>query len=260
MYVILPDGDDPITYLCGGRLGDAIHQLSIVNENYLKTGRKGIVYLSDTIGDPFDRGLEATLNDIREVIELQPYIEKIKIHNDEHCDINLSRWRNHGFSFDNTWKQAFQIGVGVEWNTVPWISITPNLQYKDTTFLSAGIFRYNHVLRYREMHDKIENLVFLATTQEMYDNFVSKTGLEMPYLVCRTFSDLASVIAGCKGFIGSLSMPLALADSMWKPRLAIMYGVHAENNVAMISDNRYILYTEDLDKFDWKVPAKLHLQ
>ena len=254
------EGTGAIRYGCGGRLGDAIHQLSVVNEIYLKTGRKGIVYLSDSLGDPFDRGVEATFNDIRYVIQEQPYIESLQIHKGEPYDINLSSWRNNQFSFNNSWKETFKLGVGVEWNNAPWISTTPNLQYKNTIFLSAGIFRYNHVLRYREMFERIENLVFLATTKEMYDVFVSKTGLQMPYLVCKTFKDLAEVIAGCKGFIGSLSMPLALVDSMWKPRLAIMYGVHNENKSAMISDSRFILYTEDLDKFEWKVPSKPHLK
>jgi hypothetical protein len=251
--------NEPLRYVSGGRLGDTLYQLSIVNEFYLKTGRKGIVYLSNTIGDPFDRGVESTFNDIREIIEAQSYIQSLSIHTGEPYDINLSSWRTN-FTYNRSWKQTLEQTFDIPWSKSPWISATPNLQYKDTTFLCVGINRYNHFLRYREMYEKIENLVFLGTTQEMYDTFVSKTGIEMPYLVCRTFSELASVIAGCKGFIGSLSMPLALADSMWKPRLAIVYGVNAENNVAMISDHRFILYTEDLDKFEWKVPAKRHLQ
>jgi hypothetical protein len=58
----------PFRYGCGGRLGDTIHQLSVVNENYLKTGRKGVVYLSSTLGDVFDRGVEGAYYDIRTVI------------------------------------------------------------------------------------------------------------------------------------------------------------------------------------------------
>ena len=80
------------------------------------------------------------------------------------------------------------------------------------------------------------------------------------HLICPTFSDLASVIMGCKGIIGSLSMPLALADSMWKPRIAILNGIDYDNKVAMLTDNRFILYTEDLDKFGWKIPSRPHLQ
>ena len=80
----------------------------------------------------------------------------------------------------------------------------------------------------------------------------------MPYLVCPTFTDLASVLSGCKGLIGSLSMPLALADAMWKPRLAILYGVDYVNTIAMLTDKRFLLYTEDMDAFGWTVPDHLH--
>jgi hypothetical protein len=238
---------NPIKYGCGGRLGDTIHQLSVVNEMYLKTGRKGIIYLSDTLGDPFDRGVESTFNDIRELIELQPYIESLHIHNGQSIDINLSKWRGSQFSYTQSWKQTFQETFNLPWNDHPWISTIPNLQYKDTTFLSVGTNRYNHLLSYHEMYKKIDNLVFLATSQEIYDIFVCKTGLRIPYLICPTFSDLASVIMGCKGIIGSLSMPLALADSMWKPRIAILNGIDYDNKVAMLTDNRFILYTEDLN-------------
>jgi hypothetical protein len=245
---------NPIRYGCGGRLGDTIHQLSVVNEIYLKTGRKGIVYLSDTLGDRFDRGVEHTFNDIRSVIESQPYIQSLHVHNDEPFNVNLSSWRGYHFSYVKSWKQTFEETFNVSWNTTPWISIVPNLQYKDITFLCLGPRRYNHVLRYREMYEKIENLVFLATSQDVYDEFTSKTNFQMPYLICRTFIDLASVIFACKGIIGSLSMPLALADSMWKPRLAITYGVNDDNSVATLTDSRFILYTEDLDAFGWKTP------
>ena len=126
--------------------------------------------------------------------------------------------------------------------------------------MTVGTNRYNNVLRYHEIYEKIDKLVFLATSQEMYDTFVSKTGFRMPYLICPTFSDLASVIMACKGIIGSLSMPLALADSMWKPRLGIMFGTDLDNNVAMLTDKRYIMYTEDLVAFGWQTPMHPNIE
>ena len=37
---------DPILYVSGGLLGDFINQLSVINEKYLETGRKGILYIA----------------------------------------------------------------------------------------------------------------------------------------------------------------------------------------------------------------------
>ena len=244
----------PITYGCGGRLGDTVHQLSIVNETYLISGRKGVVFLSDTFGDPYDRGVLSTFDDVREVFTSQPYIHSLSVHRGEQYDVNLSQWRTHDFSYTKSWRETFQNTFKVPWNTTPWITTVPNLQYRDTTFLCVGTHRYNHVLRYQEIATRIPNMAFLCTNIQVYEAFVANTGVHMPYLVCSTFSDLASVLAGCKGIIGSLSMPLALADAMWKPRLAIMYGVDYDNTVAMLSDKRFILYTEDLDAFGWTTP------
>jgi len=250
----------PIRYGCGGRLGDTIHQMSIVNEMYLKTGRKGVVYLSNTLGDKFDRDIEATFDDIRDLICEQPYIESFQLHQGEEFEINLSKWRTHEHSFDKSWYQAFEGALGIKWNTAPWISVTPNLQYKDTTFISCGDTRRNWSLRYGEFSQHIPNLVFLATSQSMYDMFVYRNGVELPYIICSTFSELASALMGCKGLLGNLSMPLALADSMWKPRLAILYGYECENRVSMLTDPRHIILTEHLEEFGWKTPDHPHLQ
>ena len=45
----------PISYVVGGLFGDFIHCLSIINENFYKFGRKGIIYISENFdGDKFN--------------------------------------------------------------------------------------------------------------------------------------------------------------------------------------------------------------
>jgi hypothetical protein len=250
----------PICYGSGGLLGDTLHQLSIVNEMYLKTGRKGIVYLSNTLGDVFNNDLTTTLADVGPILKTQPYIESLQIHDGQSIDVNLSAWRTTTRSHEKSWQQIFGEAYNVTWSSTPWISTVPNLQYRDTVFLSVGVKRYNWVVRYQELCDRIPNLVFLATSHAMYDVFVERTGVRMPYLICPTFSDLALVIMACKGIIANLSMPLALADAMWKPRIAITYDPGNENKISTLSDSRAILYTEDLDAFGWMPPPHPHLQ
>ena len=58
------DNKTPIIYISGGLLGDFIHQLSVINENYIKLGRKGILYIANNIGgDNFTFGLQQTFDD-----------------------------------------------------------------------------------------------------------------------------------------------------------------------------------------------------
>ena len=63
----------PIHYTASGLLGDFIIQLSVICENYYKTGQKGILTMTDAI--PFRNGLHATYNDIQSIVKSQPYIQ-----------------------------------------------------------------------------------------------------------------------------------------------------------------------------------------
>lgn len=87
----------PIAYVAGGMFGDFIHMLSVINENFCKTGRKGVLYItngcSDTnnyiYGDIFRNGAEKTYNDTYPVIINQQYIYDYFLYIDNKPDINL---------------------------------------------------------------------------------------------------------------------------------------------------------------------------
>ena len=51
-----------IIYYSSGRLGDFIYQLSVINENFLTTGKKGILYISDK-PEAFAHGLQKAYED-----------------------------------------------------------------------------------------------------------------------------------------------------------------------------------------------------
>ena len=70
-------------------MGDLIHNLSVINENFYKTGRKGILYI-ENIGDTFHTGLEYTYNDTYDIISKQKYIKTYKIRDDEAFQIDLN--------------------------------------------------------------------------------------------------------------------------------------------------------------------------
>jgi hypothetical protein len=213
----------PITYASGGRLGDTIHQLSIVSEKYLLTGKKGIVYLSSSVGDPFDRSVERTYEDIREVISAQPYIQSLKVHKGEPYDVDLSIWRNFvKYTPETTWRTIYEEAFQQPWNTCPWISVEPDLRYKNTTFLSIGPRRYNSTIDFRALICKLDNPVFLTCSRSEYETFVARSGVTMPCVLISSFTDIARAIKGCKLFVGSMSMPLTLADAMYVRRVAVL--------------------------------------
>ena len=83
-----------VIYLSGGQLGDFIHQLSVICEVYYKYKRKGILLITNHIGNAvFHFSLEDTYNTTKQLIESQEYIQEYRIYNGEQYDIDLSRWR-----------------------------------------------------------------------------------------------------------------------------------------------------------------------
>lgn len=97
----------------GGVLGDFIHQLSIIKEIYDKTGRKGILYISNIArpSDSFRFGLEQAHKDTYEMVTLQEYIYSYHVHLGEQCDINLSSWALNQQLYVSNWEHIFQMNM-----------------------------------------------------------------------------------------------------------------------------------------------------
>jgi hypothetical protein len=213
----------PLRYVSGGMIGDFLHQLSVVYETYLRTGRKGVLYIAD-MGGPFRRGLPATYSDLRGVIEAQSYIAEFSIYRNEPVDINLSAWRNHPSLYQSSWAQIFADTYGVPWGAHPWIRVPPAVAYNDITFLSVTSNRPCEQLDFTYILSKVPGTpVFLATEEGQEAYFLERFKIpSIPVLRVTTFRDLATAIAACRLFIGTLSMPLALADALGVKRIALL--------------------------------------
>jgi len=212
----------PNTYFAGGLLGDFIHQLSVINEKYQLTGRKGILYMTDSV-EPFRWGLERTYADIRPFLLTQTYIHDVRIHDGTECDINLSKWRYNMNYTTDSWHTVFKRHYDIEWSKTPWFKIQGNSEYENTVFISTSPNRW-----WEEPFDCSmlvtslgPDVRFLASEQSNYDHFVSKTGITLPLVIASNFTELVSAIQGCKIFIGTLSAPLAVADALHKKRIAL---------------------------------------
>jgi len=114
--------NNTITYLAGGLLGDFINTLSVIQENYIKTGKKGVLYISNQ-GDSFRMGVEQAFKDTYEIITQQEYISNYFIYNNEPYDINLSYWRYYPEAQWKNWYLKYKATYKVEWGTHIWLSI-----------------------------------------------------------------------------------------------------------------------------------------
>jgi hypothetical protein len=213
----------PITYINGGLLGDFIQSLSVVCENFYKTGSKGIMLISNK-GDTFRNGLENTYKDTYNVISKQKYIHEYKLHSGEPYNIDLTMWRHIHNLNHNNWHYNYSRQYNVDWGKHKWIDVKTDPKWSNKVLLNTSSHRWP-LLDFNLMYSKYkDDLIFIASNKKDYDLFCEKTKLLVEYYQIKDFDELCSSISSCKLFIGNLSAPLAIAHSVNANRVCGLFG------------------------------------
>jgi hypothetical protein len=212
----------PIVYVSGGLLGDFVYQLSVIQEIYMKTGRKGILYISkDMGGDHFRFGLERTYQDTYRIVSSQPYILDYKIYQKEPYDINLSMWRCNNIEIP--WDQIFFHTYRVEWGKHPWIKVPYDPQWKDVVLVTTTSYHAVHNIDYSTLFKEYgPQLQFMDLSDKETELFKTTHGIEPVLYKPADLYEMCVAIQSCKLFIANYSSPLSFA-----------YGMHKECVVGM---------------------------
>jgi GR25 family glycosyltransferase involved in LPS biosynthesis len=213
-----------IRYLSGGKLGDFIHQLSVIQEKYIETGKKAILYITNT-GDNFALGLNRAYNDTKTLIMSQPYIYDFKIYNGEQYDINLSDWRNNKLTHHTNWHTLFKAQYKVEWGTHPWLHVSNTKpEFNDIILFNCVMLRFPEKIDFGKLFDQHgrENIRFITENMDEYIKFKDKTGLELQVYLANSVEDFVITINSCKMFIGTLSSPLTYAYALHKKNITLV--------------------------------------
>jgi len=218
---------EPIKYVCSGMFGDFIHSLSVINEKYYVTGRKGILYISNHHGgDEFRYGIEKTFEDTFEIIKNQPYILSYSIYKETdniECCINLNDWRNSPFLYNKNWHFIYTSTYNISWGKHPWITLPSTLKkdsnWENKIIINTIAHRFPYHTNFYEVYEKHgDNLIFVSMEKSNYDNFIENYNLpEIKYHMLTSFTELCIILSSCKLFIGSLSGPLAVAYAIHTP-------------------------------------------
>lgn len=211
---------EPISYINGGLFGDFIHSLSVINEKYYETGRKGILFIANG-QDHFRFGVESTFQDTFEIISKQPYIYSYSIYNEEKYDINLNEWRNSPHLFVDNLYFVYKNTYHIEWAKHKWITAPIDNAWKNKVIINTTNYRYPEHLNFQEINRLFYgNIVFVTMDKNSYDYFIERTKLvDIPLHILTSFTDLCIILSSCKLFIGSLSGPLATAYSIHTPSI-----------------------------------------
>ena len=204
----------PIYYKASGLLGDFIQQLSVVCENFYRTGKKGIVYMTED-KSKFRRGVESTFRDIDSIVKSQYYIEDLRYNESPpRCDVHLSRWRNSPKMYTASWCEIFaeEFG-GIEFGKHKWIECATLPEWKSKVVVHTTQYRFPRNVDFDAiiLEHGAENVVYLDLDHESGEG----TKRYKP----ASFDELCQIIKSCKLFVGSLSMPLTIAHATHAPRI-----------------------------------------
>ena len=236
----------PITYIIGGMFGDFVQSLSVINENFYETGRKGILFISNK-GDKFRYGLENTYNDTYETIIKQSYIKDYKIYNNESYDIDLTLWRKNPSLYKVNWYHIYHDTYNVEWGKHVWLDSAYDEKWKNKILINTTSYRWCDNINFMLLNKMYpSNMIFISSDINEYNFFIKKTNLNIPFYEIKSFSELCTAIKSCNLFAGSLSAPLAIANAFGKDRIIGMSPNKEENilnsNLEIIWKNiRYII-------------------
>jgi hypothetical protein len=236
---------NPITYISGGLLGDFIHQLSVINEQFYETGQQGILYITNNVGDNFRYGIENTYNDTYEVISSQKYIKEYKILSlDENVDydVNLSSWRE--LPIIKTWYDIFKSSYKVEWGINKWLHISYDKKWENIILVNITSYRFvENIDGLKELYKKYGNkMVFISSVKSDYIYFINKMDIQIPLYEPKSFTDLCVAINSCYYLIGGLSAPLAIGCACHKTRTVALNSNNENKYYSMNSIWKNITY------------------
>lgn len=231
----------PLIYVIGGMFGDFIQSLSVINEMFYITGRKGILYVSD-MGDSFRNGVENTYKDTYPVLINQKYIHDYKIYSNELVDINLIDWRYNPNLYEQNWYNTYKQTYNVEWGKHKWINVPIDEAWINKVIINTTDYRWAYNIDFQLLFSKYGNdLIYISADESQYQHFVNMTGLNIQFYKFTTFIELCTIITSCKLFVGSLSAPLTIANAVHISRIC-GYGrnsaeINFNNELDLIWDN-----------------------
>jgi hypothetical protein len=217
----------PLTYFAGGLLGDFILSLSIVAEKFWESGRKAVIYLGNNHRETFRFPLETVYNDTNPIISIQPYVKSYKIHENEPYDIDLTIWRESNLLEKKDWFHIYSSTYNIKWGTRQWLFLEKKEGLEDLICIHSSKHRINTKFDFNEIIKNNPNKKWLFISQDIseYTRFRDTTKCSnIPFLEVSSLYELYVLINSCGFFIGNLSMPLAVADSLFKNRIGLLCG------------------------------------
>jgi hypothetical protein len=240
-------GDECLTYIVGGRLGDFIYAMYVVKAKCKETGKKGRVFLSERkewLCEPMARSLEETYAELKPLVMHQEYIHDFEIYTGSEVDkfdYNLNLWRKyHGqVEWLTMLQQVYELR---DTDRGPWIVCPPSeIKTLSVPLVHRSLRRANASFPWRRLVSHMQ-CVFLTSDTEEYTGFPGKDLIGCA--LCKDLSEMVGCIDRCTFFVGNQSAPLAIAAALGKPFLAVLCNAPITTDTVM-----YMHRQKDINEF-----------
>ena len=224
---------EPIKYKAGGLLGDFFNSISVINEKFYETGRKGILYLSND-GEPFRHGLDKAYNDTHKIINQQRYISKYMKYNGDQYNIDLTNWREIVYYTVNnrylSWVDVYKYHYGINWALHKWVS---NVSYDDkwsnTVIINSTPYGFPNERTIAVLTDILKKeyssnrIVFVCFDKSDYEFFKKKVDIIADLHVVSTIDELLVILNSCKMSFLGFSAPAVFANAMHSNHILLQH-------------------------------------
>lgn len=231
-----------MNYLGGGKMGDFIHSLIVCKHNYEETGELANIYLSNN-GHQFEYDLNFTFNELKPLLESQPWLNTFKIYENEIIDIDLTIWRRSPDLYQTNWLEIYsntylnRIKIPNEYS---WITVETDNQYSNSLMINRSLKTVDDSkLRvYDDLISKYDDVYFICFDIKQYYQFPLHYKTKL--LQVDNLYDFFKKLASCHFFIGNQSGPFAWASALNVPRAVELLDIL--DRYHYINDSNYYEY------------------
>lgn len=238
------------SYYQSGRLGDLLHSLIVCKYNYDKFGIKANLYISDSI-ERFNKGVEFTCNDLKPVLEKQEWFNDLKVHEGEHIDIDLSKFRGSEYLYKSNWHEIY-FNEFCNGDKIPqnysWIELEKELDLGNTVLINrSSSFDPSQNEKLGSEIDKLVgfDIAFICFDENQYDTFAFKDKCRL--IKVDSMYDFFVKINSCKLYIGNLSAPTVMATALNVSRLIEL----AQGGHLILDNAHYETYKQYYDNLEF---------
>jgi hypothetical protein len=175
---------------------------------------------------------------IRPLLEAQPYITRVVYPGDpdEKPDVDFSdilpRWNTH-----RNLHECHLALAGLDGRVCrgPWLTLPEPAKQNGYVIAAYSPRRPNLFFPWKAIHDRLVSeknfypMLFIGLESEQ-KKLKEEHGVDLPWQQTANALYMAELIAGCKLFIGSSSLPLAIAEGLGVPVLAALDGNHHDSH------------------------------